>query len=496
MKSVSMRSQRKAPRMYGREEEDDYYYKATKTERKQAASQRNRSNDTLAPARGRAGNAVPAKRKHAVQQEDSEEEPLAANNHPTAATGNHNKYCHFCQHVKVRASSMLACGNQECCRRFCEHCLLTHLNDDVDPMSSEAWTMIDGKPIWNCPICRKKCCCSVNSCDLSHRHCKAYRYRRRRAELASKRLNVSASDKRSRKVSGSSRVPVKPGNTSEGWNKPSLVPGVNFGYVKYSKDANKQVMPDSAMLKAGHPSARGAPVVRRGRVDMGASLHDTLEHASDSDMDDSVENRTLLPEDNPAEESFMSRTDPLTKLIASSTHKMMKPDMAHESIPHPYDEAAMADDLLGGMYGHMTRFGDSTDLDHCEMLLVEENLNASSDLDEAIWLRKTYETVYNPPQAKSKLMAKTLVGMPLGSLASHHEAEDDSLNVMNLNSAEGSKAYRSHNKSPLNMSDPGGDMSELSFFLSPPTKHPRADGNVKEGSHQSALKATVMYEMV
>ena len=71
---------------------------------------------------------------------------------------------------------------------------------------------------------------------------------------------------------------------------------------------------------------------------MGASIHDTLEDASDSDMDNvrdallhpglpltsnaqSVENRTLLPEDNPAEESFMSRSDPLTKLIASSSHK-------------------------------------------------------------------------------------------------------------------------------------------------------------------------------
>jgi len=40
---------------------------------------------------------------------------------------------------------MLACENQECCRRFCEHCLQTHLNEDVDPMSSEAWTLVDGK---------------------------------------------------------------------------------------------------------------------------------------------------------------------------------------------------------------------------------------------------------------------------------------------------------------------------------------------------------------
>ena len=56
-----------------------------------------------------------------------------------------NRYCHFCQHVKVRASSMLACENPECSRRFCEHCLLTHLGEDVDPMSSDAWTTVNGK---------------------------------------------------------------------------------------------------------------------------------------------------------------------------------------------------------------------------------------------------------------------------------------------------------------------------------------------------------------
>jgi len=40
---------------------------------------------------------------------------------------------------------------------------------------------------WSCPICRSKCCCSKNECTDKHRHCKAYRYRRRRAELALKR---------------------------------------------------------------------------------------------------------------------------------------------------------------------------------------------------------------------------------------------------------------------------------------------------------------------
>jgi len=50
---------------------------------------------------------------------------------------NHNKYCHFCQHIKVkRASSMLACENRGCNRRFCEHCLTTHLHD---ARSSQEW---------------------------------------------------------------------------------------------------------------------------------------------------------------------------------------------------------------------------------------------------------------------------------------------------------------------------------------------------------------------
>jgi len=66
--------------------------------------------------------------------------------------GNHNKYCHFCQHVKVRASSMLACENKECSRRFCEHCLLTHLGEDVNPMSSDAWQMVDGKVFSQNPV--------------------------------------------------------------------------------------------------------------------------------------------------------------------------------------------------------------------------------------------------------------------------------------------------------------------------------------------------------
>ena len=101
----------------------------------------------------------------------------------------HNKYCHFCQHVKVRASGMLACCNKDCTRRFCEHCLSKSIGDDVNPQTSSAW--VNGQ--WHCPVCRKLCCCAIGDCDKNHRHCKAYRYRQRRAELAAKRGPASAS---------------------------------------------------------------------------------------------------------------------------------------------------------------------------------------------------------------------------------------------------------------------------------------------------------------
>lgn len=95
-----------------------------------------------------------------------------------AQAAKHNKYCHFCQHVKVRASGMLACCNKDCTRRFCEHCLSKSIGDDVNPQTSTAW--VGGQ--WHCPVCRKLCCCAIGDCDKNHRHCKAYRYRVRRAE--------------------------------------------------------------------------------------------------------------------------------------------------------------------------------------------------------------------------------------------------------------------------------------------------------------------------
>jgi hypothetical protein len=120
----------------------------------------------------------------------------------------HNKYCHFCQHVKVRASGMLACCNKDCTRRFCEHCLSKSIGDDVNPLTSSAW--VNGQ--WHCPVCRKLCCCAIGDCDKNHRHCKAYRYRVRRAEQqAVKRAgNPAQGDPNDSSPSDSPRANCKP----------------------------------------------------------------------------------------------------------------------------------------------------------------------------------------------------------------------------------------------------------------------------------------------
>mmetsp|Transcript_63135 Transcript_63135/g.148707 ORF Transcript_63135/g.148707 Transcript_63135/m.148707 type:complete len:454 (-) Transcript_63135:145-1506(-) len=103
---------------------------------------------------------------------------------PTNKTKDHDKYCHFCQHVKV---SMLACETQFCSHRFCTYCLTVHLGDDVDPTSSGAWR--NGQ--WSCPTCRSDCCCSSGDCTRNHRHCKAFRYRCRRANAATLRTTAA-----------------------------------------------------------------------------------------------------------------------------------------------------------------------------------------------------------------------------------------------------------------------------------------------------------------
>lgn len=105
----------------------------------------------------------------------------------TSTNANHNKYCHFCQHVKIkRPDSMYACQSDRCSRRFCEHCLNVHLKAMGGGGSPRP-----GDKGWHCPVCSKTCCCSLPACGRDHMHCKAHRYRRRKASDALAQPNAA-----------------------------------------------------------------------------------------------------------------------------------------------------------------------------------------------------------------------------------------------------------------------------------------------------------------
>ena len=79
---------------------------------------------------------------------------------------------------------MMACESGDCTHRFCTYCLAVHLGINIDLSAGKG----DG---WACPTCSSKCCCSQPECNKAHRHCKAYRYRCRRAAAASLRMSAA-----------------------------------------------------------------------------------------------------------------------------------------------------------------------------------------------------------------------------------------------------------------------------------------------------------------
>uniref|UniRef100_A0A7S0HAD0 RING-type domain-containing protein n=1 Tax=Hanusia phi TaxID=3032 RepID=A0A7S0HAD0_9CRYP len=116
-----------------------------------------------------------------------------------------NKYCHFCQHVKVkRSTSMLSCS--QCDRRYCEYCLRVHL--------CEIWERNES---WSCPRCRCKCCCNSVSCTKLHRHCKAYRYRLLRAKQAELRAAASPREATVHHGKRCEAADQLPGQDPRGW---------------------------------------------------------------------------------------------------------------------------------------------------------------------------------------------------------------------------------------------------------------------------------------
>lgn len=254
---------------------------------------------------------------------------------------------------------------------------MTHLNENVDPMSSDAWEIVNGKPVWYCPICRNKCCCSVSDCTDDHRHCKAYRYRRRRAELASKRM-AAVADKRGVKKVPKTKNPVRPtldlatkASDSETTSSPVSWPASACSTVSAWSAADTE---------AGEPHS----------------------HSSEDETEKQGPTQDSLATAMWASEASASSRG---AFLSAEAHSKEVNDFCSiwdtgDQGDYMADEAEDdPEDSFPGIYGMMCGQGEED----------EEKFHSvgtgSVDVDEAQWLRRTYETVYNPVARQRALNA-------------------------------------------------------------------------------------------
>eukprot|EP00960_Hanusia_phi_P057195 763490-Hanusia_phi.AAC.3 len=259
-------------------------------------------------------------------------------------------------------------------------------------MSSDAWSISNGKPVWSCPICRNKCCCSVTDCTADHRHCKAYRYRRRRAELASKRM-AAVADKRVKKTISKPKTP--------NMSRPTIS---LFGHRSSS----------SSSVDTPPAWASGSHMSDWARKEAGKS-HGGEE--GDSDVLSPADSVVASPRD-PVNHMKEARKEADTLGIWQPMHEGGEQNF--EEGHNFFDEKDSADmeegdqfggmsdhDMLGSMYGHMCPMPDDYEAamsDVTAEMWSDPTLSTDKDcvkldegeVDEAQWLRKTYETVYNP----------------------------------------------------------------------------------------------------
>eukprot|EP00802_Teleaulax_amphioxeia_P017352 Tamp_17505.p1 GENE.Tamp_17505~~Tamp_17505.p1 ORF type:complete len:407 (-),score=60.17 Tamp_17505:167-1351(-) len=86
------------------------------------------------------------------------------------AEASKNKNCHYCEHAPKR-SAFFACLNPSCDQTFCENCNSRHLGAPTYFQGQDDANRVS----WHCPICTRNCCCTLDTCDRDHLHCKRYR---------------------------------------------------------------------------------------------------------------------------------------------------------------------------------------------------------------------------------------------------------------------------------------------------------------------------------
>jgi hypothetical protein len=260
--------------------------------------------------------------------------------------------------------------------------------------------------------------------DLNTRDPKpqAYRYRRRRAEQASKRM-AAVADKRG--VKKPVTIPAAPApapkKSPPGTRLTVVLP--TTGVAAFQSAAIPRRTPD--VLDTPPPTATNFLLPK---TDWGTELA-ALVHPSHRAREMAAA-RDPSPVDSVVsggeeDEGSTAHTSPV-----DATWSAKHTDWACASVGEFSGGVAggisIEDEALGGMYGHMCASAfaheseDSGDDVLSEALLagatgdwggarrhpaLEEEQDLDLELDEALWLRKTYETVYNPAARQRALQA-------------------------------------------------------------------------------------------
>ena len=306
---------------------------------------------------------------------------------------------------------------------------------------------------WNCPICRKKCCCSVTECSATHRHCKAYRYRRRRAELALKRVAVMT-DKRAGAGAGKKVVPKKTLCAAVARPMPALVVDDIFDELSAVHTPPASVGEWTSMHGKGKPWTM-----------QHIAVHIAVDLADCEDRASSIDSMVGTPRGEAEGEQQRMHEELLcgawSHALGADDHESASPSMplllySHSDLHGDDDEMSArhddshlsssvhslstevhgedSDEIMASVLGHMS---DTTDLDDIssevsdlgwsaqvdldlpplDALLDEAEMRSrqlpdANEVDEVEWLRRTYETVYNPAarqRALNQLVSSTNV---------------------------------------------------------------------------------------
>jgi hypothetical protein len=298
--------------------------------------------------------------------------------------------------------------------------------------------------------------------QVQHRHCKAYRYRRRRAELAIKRMSVAASlnagDKRAGRKAGNARQTVtgddgaSPGTgtpKSLASGQPASYPGASKGSAASQRAAERAAMARNPLgggpSRGGSASAAQRREVARARGTRQATDDRKEMHEGATDGEEGGHSDTMLAHLDSEHADFLDQAprhvsgthdkgtsekravrlgmgidarvrrvglqgkhlqvaerggvtqDAGGSALAAdmwTMHQQQAMSVAEAcySMQCGSDDEALADEMLGGMFGTMP--GGSHEKPNS--LMLDDCPGDGSDLDEALWLRRTYERVYNP----------------------------------------------------------------------------------------------------